>query len=209
MKNQKLVHLISEVIDWARKNLEEEIDSAYEYFWEEEYPEDYLTGIALDIGFLNFEDWLLFDRPIRDGKGVIDIYIEEHPELSPDKLSTLTKMKESIISLYEVVSTGEKLVLKDLLLEEEIEFDFSDFEGLSVGDVFATRIMPTDNKPLISFCIYPFGNKIKKDIIGYIDKQYKRYKKNEAPEGTLREFLKKHSDVFNTIWYSELFGKKA
>jgi len=194
---EQIVRLAAEITEWARKNLPEEIETAYEYFWEEEYPEDYLTGLALEIGFLNFEDWLLFDRPIRDGMGIIDIYIEAHPKLSPKTLSTLNKMKDSIISLYEVVSVGKKFVLKDLLFEEEIKGEA--IKGLSVGDVFATRFIPLNKKPMISFCVYPFGSRLKNE----------RYKKNEAPEGTLREFLKKHSDIFNTIWYSELFGKKA
>lgn len=208
MSTQKLIiSLTSEITEWARENLQDEIDTAYEYFWEEEYPEDYLTEIALEIGFLNFGDWLLFDRPIKDEKGLIDIYIEAHPELSPKKLSALNKMKASVISLYEVVSVGEKFTLKNLLFEEEIQGEA--IKGLLVGDVFATRFIPLNKKPLMSFCVYPFGSRLKNDVIGYINKQYERYKKNEAPEGTLREFLKKHSDVFNTIWYSELFGKKG
>lgn len=210
-ENELRKSLFKEIIEWARNNLEDEIDAAYEYFWEEEYPEDYLQGVALEIGFVNFEDWLLYDRKISDSKGLIGLYIETHPDTDKEALSVLEKMKDSVISLYEVTSKGKTLVLKDLLFDTELKapelISPELASSLKSGDVFATRFLNLDGVPAMADCIYPFGRKLKADVLNSIKGQYERYRKNENPNGTLRDFLKSYSDVFNTIWYSELFGR--
>jgi hypothetical protein len=36
--------------------------------------------------------------------------------------------------------------------------------------------------------------------LGYVKKQYSRYRKNVNREGTMREYLKEYGDVFNLVW---------
>ncbi|MDP2168426.1 MAG: hypothetical protein Q8J64_08865 [Thermodesulfovibrionales bacterium] len=206
--------LLGKVIEYARANCEKEIDDAYDYFWEEEYPEDYLQGIALDVAFINFEDWLICDRQIRDGETIIDLYIRENTGLSGKELAVLREMKESVISLYEVKAASPEPFLSDLLLGAEFPVKKGlPPEGLNKGDVFASRFFKIDGDYVMGKCIYPYGKGMKAKALGQIKKQFDRFMKNEKglatgkdlPAGLMREFLKKYSDTFNVIWFSNLY----
>ena len=52
----------------------------------------------------------------------------------------------------------------------------------------------------------------KTKVLGYVDKQYARYKKTVNRKGTMREYLKQYGDVFNLIWMqliADQAGKEA
>ncbi|MBI4823003.1 MAG: hypothetical protein HY805_02080 [Nitrospirae bacterium] len=195
------------VIEYARKNHADEIDKAYEYFFEEEYPEDFLEGIALDIAFINFEDYLICDWKTETHKTLIDLYINENKKLDDRELKVLNEIKDSVISLYEVSSTTPHITLKDLILDTE--FNLKDkTTRFSGGDIFAGRFFKINRGYSMSRCVYPYGGKMKKTVLEYFNKQFNRYIKNENPDGTKKDFLKFHSDVFNTIWVSELYSQR-
>lgn len=204
-EDELMTGLFGAVVGFARENYPNEIDEAYEYFWEEEYPEDYLTGPALDVGFVNFEDWLVCDYRTKEGKGIIDLYMEANPGLGAKETASLGKMKDSVISLYEVKSTSP-LALEDLLLGGSVtpEGRISG-EGLSEGDIFGARFFKVGEQDVMSGSVYPFG-KMKERALEHIDKQYNRYLKNDNSKGSMREFLKAYSDIFNVIWFSNLSG---
>jgi|Deesub1362A_J573_1020465.scaffolds.fasta_scaffold00027_93 hypothetical protein len=205
MKEDVMTEVLQSVITYVRENHAEEIDKAYEYFWEEEYPEDFLTGTALDIAFVNFEDWLICDYKTQEGNTFIDLYIKQKEDLSEDKLHILEAMKTSVISIYEVISANTALRLKDLLLNEEIHMGKNIIGKLNQGDIFATRVLKLGNEYTIGRCIYPYSQRFKDTLLGYVDKQFNRYVKNKNPEGTMKEFLKDEAYLFNTIWINNLF----
>jgi len=194
-----------ELLNYVRANHPDEIEKAYDYFWEEEYPEDFLSGTALDVGFINFEDWLLCDRRMKDGRGFIDLFIEAGEGLSKTDLKALSVMKDSVISLYEVKSLSPEVALHDLLLGEDFYLGKKS-AGFRKGDVFATRLLKSGRKYVMAPCVYPFGKERKEGALADIGKQFDRFRKNENPEGTMREFLKRHSYIFNTIWVSNIRG---
>lgn len=195
------------VMQFIREKSGEEIDRAYEYFWEEEYPEDFLRGTALDIAFINFEDWLLCDY-VEPGKGAfIDLYSEEKA-LDARTIETLRAMKESVISLYEVTSSDNGVLLKDLLLGGQARLLGQGMEELKKGDLFATRFIELDDERIMSRCVYPFARKVKDTVLGYLEGQFERYRNNKNPEGTMRQFLKEEAYMFNTIWVNSLFKLK-
>lgn len=205
--------LFMAVIGYARENHTDEIDKAYEYFWEEEYPEDFLEGIALDIAFVNFEDWLICDWKTENRETLIDLYIKENKGLKDKELKVLKEMKDSVISLYEVKSTTPHITLKDLILDTELTLPekkgAKKAGGFLIGDVFATRFLKIGEGYSMSGCVYPYGEQMKDKVLNYFNKQFSRYIKNETPDGTKQDFLNRHSDVFNTIWVSELCKSKS
>ncbi|MEW6108126.1 MAG: hypothetical protein AB1632_03005 [Nitrospirota bacterium] len=204
-KEEKLkTNVFCSIINFVRANHKDAIDRAYEYFWDGNTPDEFLGGTALSLGFINFEDWLIFDYKANDDKETfINIYKKCNTELKSDEILLLDKIKDSVLSLYEVISVSRdrRVVLKDLLLD--CEFDLRDkplTRGLKNGDIFATRLLELDGKHVMSGCVYPFSKDYKKTVLKYIEKQFGRYKRNENPEGTVKGFLKDYGDVFNIIW---------
>jgi hypothetical protein len=195
--------LVCSVIQFVRENHAETIDKAYDYFWDDNKPDEFMSGTALSLGFLNFEDWLIFDYKVNaDKETFIDVYLKNN-NVKKHEASLLTSLKSSVISLYEVSSVirDKSVVLKDLLLGNEHSLhDKALTRGLSKGEVFATRLLTLDGKTCMSGCVYPYSKADKETVLTYVDEQFKRYIRNVNPEGSMREFLKDYGDVLNIIW---------
>lgn len=197
--------IFQSIICDIRENHPETIDKAYEYFWDGQMPDEFLSGTALSVGFINFEDWLVFDHKINeDRETFIDNYIKCNKELNEEEHVLLNRIKGSVISLYEVasVSKEKRVLLRDLLIGEEFDLrDKSLSKGLKKGDIFAARLLMLDGKYVMSGCVYPFNAAQKKAVLRYIEKQFDRYKRNVNPDGSMRDFLKDYGDVLNIIWF--------
>ena len=195
--------LVCSVIQFVRENHAETIDKAYEYFWDDNKPDEFMSGTALSLGFLNFEDWLIYDYRVNaDKETFIDIYLKNNT-LKDNETALLNNLKDSVISLYEVssVAKDKQIVLKDLLMGSEHTLrDKALTRGLNKGDIFATRLLTLDSKTCMSGCVYPYTIDQKKTVLTYMDKQFKRYIRNVKPDGTMRYFLKDYGDVLNLIW---------
>jgi hypothetical protein len=195
--------LACSVIQYVRENHADIIDKAYEYFWDNNNPDEFMSGTALSLGFLNFEDWLIFDYKVNAEKETfIDIFLKSNT-LKDNEVALLNSLKGSFISLYEVSSVAKdrKVVLKDLLMDSgPVLQDKTLTRGLNKGDIFATRLLTLDGKTCMSGCVYPFTVDQKKDVLTYMDKQFRRYIKNVKPDGTMRDFLKDYGELLNIIW---------
>ena len=195
--------LVCSIIQFVRENHAEAIDKAYAYFWDDNNPDEFMSGTALSLGFLNFEDWLIFDYKVNNEKETfIDLYMKNHT-VKDDEAALLNNIKDSVISLYEVssVAKDKQIRLKDLLMDSEHALrDKALTRGLNKGDIFATRLLTLDGKPCMSGCVYPYTADQKKPVLAYVDQQFKRYTRNVNPGGTMRDFLKDYGDVLYVAW---------
>ena len=203
--------LIQSIINYVRANHADAIDKAYAYFWDEKNPDEFLTGNALYIGFVNFEDWLIFDYKANDaGETFIDLYIKNSTGLKDGELTLLNKIKGSLLSLYEAVSVSKdrRVLLKNLLMGGEVSLKEKALtKGLKKGDIFAARLLPIDRGHAMSGSVYPFRAPDKKRVLAYIERMFKRYKKNENPEGAMESFLKDYGDTFNIVWMNIILNQ--
>lgn len=190
------------VVQYARQNHAEEIEKAYEYFWEEEFPEDFLSGRALELGFVNFEDWLVCDYRAGDGKGFIDRYVDEQKP-GAETVRVLEAMRDSVISLYEVEAENGAVALRDIARGKDVPIKDERISGLAPGSVFAARIIDLGGERVLGRCVYPFADR-KEAVLTALDSQFQRYLKNKNPEGDMAGFLVEESYMFNTIWVSLL-----
>jgi hypothetical protein len=195
--------IFQSVVDYARENHADEIDKAYEYFWEEESPEDFLSGTALSLAFVNFEDWLVCDWRDKDKGSLIDRYIKDK-DPDTETRAILDAMKESVICLYEVDTPGEGVILRDMFLGEETITRDSILSTLKKGDIFAARFIEVDGDNVMGRGVYPFSQVMMESILQSLDKQYARYVKNKNPDGSKRQFLKEESYLLNMIWFHNL-----
>lgn len=201
MKEQ-LHELYNEIIKYARQNFGEELDDAYDEFWEEEDPTEYFMGTVLDFAFVNFEDWMVCDYRPKEGKGIIDRYIEEKNPVGELK-SMLETMRDSVISLYEVTGEdGDSIILMDIPRGKEVTVPLDGLEGLTTGELFAARVIEHDGKKSLGRGIWPFGNQRKDQVMDFFNAHLKRVHKNRDANEDMDTTLKTDSYVFNNIWIS-------
>lgn len=210
---EKVHSILNSIDEFIHEHYQEYLQEAFEYFWEEERPEDILHGMMLEVGELNFEDWLIIDYRNPYGESFIDLY-ERYTELSEEELTILKALRSSTISLYEVQQQkGDKTILKDLLRDRTIEVRIPLMAGLRPGEIFATRLIEFKGEEIkggevvMGRCIYPFHPSLKDRALKYLDMQFKRYLKNENPGGNINTFLKDASTVFNTVWITLMAGE--
>jgi hypothetical protein len=191
-------------INYVRENHPNAIDDAYKYFWDERQPDEFMGGVALELGFINFEDWLIFDYKANEARETfLTIYGKCDPCLGAEEADVLNRIKDPVLSLYEVasVSLDKRVLLKDLLLGGEFTLrDKTLTRGLKKGDIFATRLLHLDGKDVMSGCVYPYGADQKGQVLRFIDRQFGRYKRNVCTDGTMAGYLKDYGDVFNLVW---------
>ncbi len=203
--------LYGEVISHMRVKHPELIDAAYEFFWEEEFPEDFLSGLPLELGFVNFEDWFICDYKDPKAGFVTDLYLEETGQKeNGEKAAAMLALKNSFIGLYEVKNmispSGDEAELEDVLLGGTHSMSVP-AQGMKTGDLFATRIINLSGGEVMGACLYPFGAAMKPLVLESVSSQFKRFRKNKRPDGGLPDFLKLEGYLFNVIWLSGLYRK--
>ncbi|MBI5103255.1 MAG: hypothetical protein HZB33_15680 [Nitrospirae bacterium] len=191
-------------LNYVRETHPAAIDTAYNYFWDDQQPDEFMGGVALELGFINFEDWLIFDYKANEEKeSFLSIYVNRNPCPGDGDAEVVDKIKGSVLSLYEVDSVllDKKVQLRDLLRGGEFPLrDKPLTRGLKKGDIFATRLLKLDGHYVMSGCVYPYASEQKDQVLRYVDKQFIRFKRNVDPEGTMEGYLKDYGDVFNLIW---------
>ncbi len=200
--------LFQSVIDFARARHAELIDKAYEYFWEEDDPEDFFGGTALGLAFINFEDWFVCDYRTAEGDSIIDLYIGSKEDLPDEDLKALEAMRDSYISIYEVASSDGEVTLKDLLLGEEFTSPNESLRSLNKGDIFASRFVRIDGEHVMSRCVYPYTRNAKDRLLEYADTNFKRFTNRKKQDGTMRDFVKEESYIFNLLWLDNIFKSR-
>lgn len=229
--DERRLKLYRSLVAAAREKYPDEIEKAYGYFWEDEFPEDFMGGVALKMAFMNFEDWLLCDYCAGgDEKPFIDLCASGLEGEGPgdDERLIIEAMKESFISLYEVMANGPSggangpsggageangasgpLRLRDVLLDKEFEPETGPPGELKPGDLFAARFLDIAGAQVMGGCVYPFSQRHKERVLEYIKSQYERYRKNKNPGGAMRDFLADETYVINVIWVGTFFNKET
>jgi len=208
MTRDKWEELFQSVIEYIRKEHEKEIDEAYDYFWEEEDPEEMLGGTGLAMGFHNFEDWMVCDYINKETqKSFIDHYIETKSP-SEGEAKALSLMKDSYISIYEVKSIGDSVTLNNVATGDDITISDDRLKTLSIGDMFGARVLDLGDGPFLTSAIYPFGNKFREHVMKHLEAMYNRYAKHCEGEKCMEDFLKQESYTINTVWVTCLFRAK-
>jgi len=197
------------LIEYIRENHAKEIDNAFDFFWEEEEPDEFLGGTALIMGFHNFEDWMAFDYILPEvKKSFIDLYIESKSPSEAVK-SALNAMKDSFVSLFEVKSIdNDGVVLNDIATGKDLPIQDKRLETLSKGDMFGARALDLGDGPILTKAIYPFGNRFKEHVMKNLESMYNRHEKHCEGKSCMEDFLRQETYTINTVWVTCLFKAK-
>jgi len=197
--------LVEDLLRFFNNNYEDRLEDAEFLFWDDFVPEEHLDGIALDVAYQNFWEWIVFDHMIDvdNDKTLIDLYMEKNKKLSLDEHKVLTMMKNSVISLYEVqeVFPEKGLLLKDLLMGGEYDVrEKAATRSVRKWDIFASRLLLVDSSYIISGSVYSYHLKQKERILDDIHAEFEDYK-TDCPDASMDDFLKYNSENFNFYWY--------
>jgi hypothetical protein len=117
--------LVQELLRYFKTNYADKLEEALFFFWDDFDPAEHLDQATINLTDINFREWIVYDFIIdeENDKTLIDLYIENNSRLSSDEHRMLKKMRNSVISLYEVqeVFTEKGLLLKDLMLDGEYD----------------------------------------------------------------------------------------
>jgi len=72
----------------------------------------------------------------------------------------------------------------------------------------AARLLPLDRGHVMSGSVYPFRAEDKKAVLDYVNSIFRRYTKNENPNGMMKDFLKDYGDVFNMAWMNIILNQR-
>ena len=201
--------LIPEILEFAQKKLKHSIGDAYGFYWDEFDPEEYIDDQdTMQMADINFWDWFICDWESEDGEKVIDSFLVQNRYLKDEELIVLNKMRDSIISLYEIqeVFPDKGFIAKDLLLGGNLEVrDRLASRSLVRWDVFAARITFFEGIYIMSGSIYPYSQGRKDEIIEDIMESFNDYKL-DYPDAKLRDFLKEDGSIFNFFWYEKILN---
>lgn len=171
-------------------------------FWGE-FDIEQLGESAFEMADINFWEWIVHDwRDSITGKALIDFYIEKKRVIPAEDRAVLNKMKESVLSLFEVqdVFPGKGMLMKDLLLGHEYDIkEKAASEQLRKWDIFAARVLEIDGQNVLAGSVYPFPMSKKKQLLDNINKVYRQVKKDE-PGLDMRAHLKADGEMFNFYW---------
>lgn len=194
--------LVQDILKFLRKKYDDRLEDASDYFWDDFDPNKHPQ--YLQMADINFWEWLIHDYTFdeENEKTLIDLFMENNRRLTLDEHNVLTKMKNAVISLYEVqeVFPDEGLLLKDLVMGGEYDVkEKAATKSLRKWDIFGARLLQLDGQYIMSGAVYPYPIKVKEYILGDINFGFERYQK-EHSESTMDEYLKKQSDSFNFYW---------
>lgn len=203
---------IDEILKYFRKHHVDAIEEAAEIYWDEFDPDEHLDGGLLEMAHVNFWDWVVHDAKVdyydeEDSKTLLELYIEENgKKLADDELKVLNKMKDSYLSLYEVVEVypEEGFLLKDLLLGGEFKVrERSATRFLSQWDIMAARILDLDGEYVLTGSIFSYARSRREGLIKAFQKDLAIFK-SEHTNATMRDYLKEEGDMFNYYWYEPI-----
>lgn len=149
--------------------------------------EIYEDDRSFEMRMASFLDYFLLDWPLNGAdKTPAQLYLEEHPGLSPEDALIARGLTETRHSLWEVRKLAKDLVrLRDFFSGKDTDvYERRQPAGLKRGDLLEARLIPVDDRLVFStsFCFHP--DAVKKCIV----KELKRLKKT-CPEFPQREFI--------------------
>jgi len=187
-----MTRLVNAILCEVREKYPESIDKAYEYFWEGESPDEFMSGSALTLGFHNFEDWLICDYKANEEKETfIDLYLKNHTDLDSGERAFLLALKNTTLGLYEVISASKDrhVRLRDLFRETDVELrDKTLSNSLGKGDLFGARLVDYEGRKSMSSCVYPFSPDHKTAVLRFLKSSLHGTQKTKSRAVPMKSF---------------------
>jgi hypothetical protein len=185
---------LAKLDEWVGNVLGAEDDQAYEELagnyleGEEDLPEPWTQeGEAIQ------NMWMFFDRPLADGRLVVDRFLEEGPALSASERLFLETVRRSSMHLYEIedLVPGQSLSLRDVLEGDRVTVrEQAGSRTMNRHEWIAARITPSgaSGQPEIEMGIVPITPFLRNGVLARLTEERARVLKD--PETSVEDFYK-------------------
>ncbi len=187
-------YLVRELLGFARDNLSEmELAGAWRQFLDPETDLDDVSAEAgrdfADMVDMAFNEWLLHDYVTLDGPTLIDLYVDRHGDIMPERSRAhLERSARTVLSVYEVarVDPGRGLELNDLFrggTHHVVE------RSASKRDVLIVRLIELDGQLALSGAILPLPRQEVSDFLERVEEGFETVRE-ERPDASRDDYLK-------------------
>jgi hypothetical protein len=194
---------VDRALAYFKRHYRDKLAEAHDFFWDDFDPKQHFGADEVEVAEISFWDWLIYDwQSEEDGKTLIHLYLENTKKLSNEETAVLQKMRDAVLSLFEVLEVyPEKgFRLKDLLLGGEYDVkEKMATRSLRKWDIFGARLLHFDGQYGLSGSVYPYPVSEKDPILKHLKECFRDHKKDH-PDTTMRDFLKQNGVVLNYCW---------
>jgi len=198
----KLKHFSEDVVA-------QEDDAALDEFWVDE-PEgaDDLDETLSQMSTDAFDMWFWFDRPLDDGRLVVDRLLAEDPSITAGERQFLDLARNTCMRLYEVVDArpGVSLTLRDLLDDAEVTVhEEMGSRQLKCSDLLAARIIRPgiSGEPEMEAGLLPLPLLIRDALVSQLSSHRADFRRDN-PGTSGDAFFKEMPPFFHSAWVSAI-----
>lgn len=190
--------------------LAREDDEAFETFWGKWFERDEELDQQQDqLSDQVFDVWFAFDRPLDDGRLVVDTFLASERSLAAAERRLLEGLRQSSMRLYEVVDAvpGVSLTLQDLVEGGAVTVhEKSGSRSLNRFDCLAARIVQrgVSGQPEMEAGVIPIPRLLRDSVRSQLLAHRDSFLK-ERPGASLDAFYKELPPFFHAAWVSALF----
>ncbi len=194
---------------FSEEVLEGEDDAAFDEFWGEgvqkdvdldEHWEQLSTGV--------FDGWFWFDRPLADGRLVVERLLAEDPSLTTGEREYLTLARASCTRLWQVddVRPGLSLTLRDVLDGSVVSVhERLGSRQIARADMLAARIIAcgASGQPEMEAGVLPIPFLIRQAVVPQLESHRETFRR-ENPRAPADRFWKEMPPFFHSAWFRTL-----
>ncbi len=193
---------------WSMDHLGEEDDEAYEELWGEQTAE--LEGQWNVMSESVSDAWFWFDRPLGDGRLVVDLFLAEGTPLSAAERCYLERMRASSMRLYDIqdVRPGLSVTLEDVLDGARVTVREQSFSrSAQRAELVAARIISAgiSGEPEIDLSLLHIPALLRRGIIEQVTRHRAEFRR-ENPRAPELEFWKEMPPFFHSAWVSAILN---
>lgn len=194
---------------FSEEVLEGEDDAAFEEFWGDdpgkdvdldEYSDRLSTGV--------FDGWFWFDRPLPDGRLVVDRLLAEDVSLTTGEREYLALIRASCMRLWQVddVRPGLSLTLRDVLDGSTVTVhERLGSRQIARADMLAARVIDcgASGQPEMEAGVLPIPFLIRQAVVSQLASQREAFTR-ENPRAPAERFWKEVPPFFHSAWIQAL-----
>jgi hypothetical protein len=188
--------------------LEAEDDEAFDEFWTNAGNPEELDELLDQMSTDAFDMWFLFDRPLEDGRLVVDRFLEEDLSVTEGERRFLELARETCMRLYEVadVRPGTSISLRDVF--DEAVVTVHEEEGsrhLGRADLLAARVIScgVSGKPEMEAGPLPISSLLRRSVVSQLSAHRAAFERENRGAGALA-FYKEMPPFFHAAWVSAI-----
>jgi len=200
---------VSALSGWALSNFEEEYLAAEAEAWGDYLDrQDELGDSWFELSDAVVDAWFWFDRPLPDGRLVVDAFLAADLGLSAQARTWLTRMRQTAMRAYEVtdVRPGLSVTLRDLFGGREVTVrERSASRSLQRGGFLGARINWTgaSGQPEFDLSLLIIPQTARHDLLEVLEVEREDWVEEHPGEDDLA-FWKSMAPFFHLTWLEHL-----